>query len=173
MPAGYELTEFIEDIHLAYDISTQAGLLEFAADLAVKRFTFDDEVPPLFIFVGPEARGVAMVSVSWGSNRDKDFICARLGALFKAVGSPRYAMISEAWVATVDEHTDREVAKLAPAERSDRQEIVQAMACEPGHKALLRSWEIMRDEDAKATLRERVGNDGYEHLGGRMSEILD
>jgi hypothetical protein len=104
----------------------------------------------------------------------KTKLCYAMGDMLKKVMAERYVFVSEVWHAKAS--VDPEVQKLAPAERSDRDEALMFVAVERDGKRMRLIRPILRGEDGKIS---GLGDgqpevlDGDNDMTGRFANFFD
>jgi hypothetical protein len=108
--------------------------------------TKEQLMPVFFILTGEDE--IMIVGTPWRGDTEKALISAQLREMMKECEAKAYLFITEAWISPqpkgwkLGDPDDG----LAPSERPDREEIVQAMAVN-GFETKFRNWKIIRAPD--------------------------
>lgn len=106
------------------------------------------------------------------SEQSKTRALAMVEIMFACKGVTAYSFMSEAWVATVEKHTDPAIAKLKPSQRMDRREVVTIVAADRSGNKKSAAYEIERQPSGAPRLgREPYAE--YDSVEGRMLGVLD
>ena len=149
-------------------------LFESDLEFAEHRILDRGELAPMFSihFEQDGQDGVAAVIGDFASYETKMQSVNLVKIVCIAYDAYAVSLMTEAWVAQIDKHTDKAIANLPPSDRMDRKEIVMVTMSRRDAGPLFSAREIERDAAGKVTrlLPDTAGDHtGFE---GRMANLL-
>lgn len=80
-----------------------------------------------FLVIFPDGQE-GYIATPWKSSVEKPVYIAAIRQLFREKGIVAYTFVTEAWVATIDPRTQRDLMNVAPRDRSDRLDTLIVMS---------------------------------------------
>ncbi len=131
------------------------------------------ELAPMFNIHFKQAGqpALAIVPADFADSSTKDRSVMMVKMIGVAVDAFAITLMTEAWVATINNKIDEAIARLAPSERTDHREVLMVMMSQRDAKPRASVREILRDAtDAISGLGDVEPN--YDGLEGRMTGLL-
>jgi hypothetical protein len=130
----------------------------------------DEQLMPFF-HIQFKDRPDAVIPAPFSDEREKSIFIKAVRFSLKQFRSSvvNYAFVSEAWVAQSD-HRPRK-GDLSPSEREDKRECVIVSAGDRD-RAMMKLWEIIRDDQARVTDLVEDPNMTADHFEGRLQNLM-
>jgi hypothetical protein len=126
-----------------------------------------NDLMSFFILPGAGPQGkVSVVNTPWRSPEEKPYYIRAIRQILADLEIEAYSFVTEAWLATVDPRTQKELMNVPPKERSDREDCLIIMSRHRDGEHYSTKYHVEYDVSGRVTLGEA------EDMGQHMSQGL-